>query len=259
LHLKQLKLPIVIQLKTPAQIALMARAGTLLASVLQELQAACSPGVPTQELDQLAQDLIRSGGATPGFWGYRGFPRSLCISLNDEVIHGIPGPRRLAKGDLVSLDLGLVLDGWWADAGRTVGVGPLSPAAAHLLAITQSALAAGIAQARSGNSLGDISAAIQSHAETAGFSVVRSYAGHGVGRSLHEEPSVPNFGAPKTGPRLRSGMTLAIEPMLNAGGPEVDLLPDGWTVRTRDHSLSAFFEHTVAITPNGPRILTLPA
>jgi methionyl aminopeptidase len=242
--------------KTQHEIDLMARAGSLLASVLPPLREACRPGVRTIELDKIADRLIRDGGATPGFLGYHGFPRSICVSINDEAVHGIPGNRKVAEGDLVSLDLGLVLEGFWADVGITVGVGKITPEAARLLKVTEQALYIGIDKARPGGYLGDISSAIQKHVEEAGFSVIRQFVGHGIGRQMHEDPQVPNFGRPGDLPRLKPGMTLAIEPMVNAGSPDVYMKPDGWTICTADGSLSAYFEHTVAITEKGPVVLT---
>ncbi len=247
-----------INLKTAHEIDLMARAGTLLASVLPPLEEACQPGVRTIELDRIADRLIRAGGATPGFLGYHGYPRSICASINDEAVHGIPGSRRIVAGDVVSLDLGLVLDGFWADVGITVGAGKISPEAQRLIKVTREALYVGIDKARPGGWLGDVSAAIQKHVEAAGFSVIRQFVGHGIGRQMHEEPQVPNFGQPGTPPRLKAGMTMAIEPMVNAGSYEVYMKPDGWTICTVDGSLSAYFEHTVAITEKGPLILTAP-
>lgn len=246
-----------INLKTPHEIEMMAAAGSLLARVLKELRAACRPGVATIELDRLAERMIREGGATPGFLGYQGFPRSICVSINDEAVHGIPGPRRIKEGDLVSLDLGLILDGFWADVGTTVAVGEVPKDAKRLVQATEEALQAGIEEALPGNRLGDVSAAVQAHAEAAGFSVIRQFVGHGIGREMHEDPQVPNFGRPGTGPELKPGMTLAIEPMVNAGTEEVYIKPDGWTVCTADGALSAYSEHTVAITRDGPRILTV--
>lgn len=248
-----------INLKTPHEIDLMARAGSLLASVLPPLKEACRPGVKTIELDRIADRLIREGGATPGFLGYNGFPRSICVSVNDEAVHGIPGNRKIKEGDLVSLDLGLVLDGFWADVGITVGVGEITPEAKRLLKVTEEALYVGIDRARPGGHLGDISSAIQQHVEAAGFSVIRQFVGHGIGREMHEDPQVPNFGQPGTPPRLKPGMTLAIEPMVNAGSHQVYMKPDGWTICTADRSLSAYFEHTIAITEKGPIVLTSPA
>ncbi|TMC11645.1 MAG: type I methionyl aminopeptidase [Chloroflexi bacterium] len=246
-----------INLKTKHEIELMLTAGRLLNSVVEEMKAACEPGVTTGDLDRLADGLIRQGGARPGFLGYQDYPKSTCISVNDEVVHGIPGRRAIHEGDIVSLDLGLVLDGFWADMGCTVPVGRVSPEALRLIRVTEESFWAGMEKAQAGNRLGDLSAAIQSHVEAAGYSVVRQFVGHGIGRNMHEDPQVPNFGTPGTGPELRPGMTLAIEPMVNAGSYDVYIKPDGWTVMTADGKLSAYFEHTVAITPDGPRILTL--
>jgi methionyl aminopeptidase len=247
-----------INLKTEHEIDLMARAGHALAEVLEELKAACQVGVRTIELDVLAERLIRERGGRPGFLGYNGFPNSICVSINDEAVHGIPGRRRIAGGDIVSLDLGLVLDGFWADVGATVAVGRVSSEAKRLLQATEESLYKGIEKAVPGGSVGDISAAVQAHAEAAGFSVIRQFVGHGIGRAMHEEPQVPNYGTPGTGRQLKPGMTLAIEPMVNQGGPEVFIKPDGWTVCTEDRSLSAYFEHTVAVTRDGPMVLTAP-
>ncbi len=245
-----------INLKTAHEIDLMARAGTLLASVLPPLRDACVPGVKTIELDRIAEKLIRDGGATPGFLGYHGYPRSICVSINDEAVHGIPGSRKVAAGDLVSLDLGLVLDGFWADVGITVGVGKITKEADRLLKVTEEALHVGIAKAKPGGWLGDISSAIQKHVEASGFSVIRQFVGHGIGRQMHEDPQVPNFGTPGTPPRLKAGMTLAIEPMVNMGRAAVKVLDDDWTVVTADHMPSAHFEHTVLVTKGEPDILT---
>ena len=247
-----------INLKTAHEIDLMARAGSLLASVLPPLKDACRPGVKTIELDRIADRLIRAGGATPGFLGYHGYPKSICVSINDEAVHGIPGNRKIQDGDLVSLDLGLILEGFWADVGVTVGAGKITPEAQRLLKVTEEALYVGIDKARPGGFLGDISSAIQDHVEANGFSVIRQFVGHGIGRQMHEDPQVPNFGRPGTPPRLKPGMTLAIEPMVNAGTYEVYMKPDGWTICTADGALSAYFEHTVAITENGPVVLTKP-
>jgi methionyl aminopeptidase len=248
----------VINLKTKHELDLMARAGVLLHSVTEELRAAVRPGVRTEELDRLADDLIRKGGGRPGFLGYHGFPKSICISVNDEAVHGIPGRRRIEDGDIVSLDLGLVLDGFWADMGCTVPAGHVSAHAERLIRVTEESFWIGIEQAVPGNHVGDISAAVQRHVESNGFSVIRQFVGHGIGRQMHEEPQVPNFGQPGSGPPLRSGMTLAIEPMVNAGSHEVYIRSDGWTVCTSDGSLSAYYEHTVAVTDDRPRVLTLP-
>jgi methionyl aminopeptidase len=246
-----------INLKTPHELGLMERAGSLLAQVVEELKEACREGVRTEELDRLADRRIRAGGARPGFLGYQGFPKSICVSINEEAVHGIPGRRRIKDGDLVSLDLGLVLDGFWADMGCTVMVGRVKPEAQRLVEVTHGCLDVAIEHAQPGHRLGDISAAVQEHAESAGFSVIRQFVGHGIGRNMHEDPQVPNFGASGTGPLLKPGMVLAIEPMVNQGGAEVLVKPDGWTVVTQDGSLSAYFEHTVAITKDGPRVMTL--
>jgi methionyl aminopeptidase len=214
------------------------------------------PGVTTGELDRLAEEFIRSRGGVPTFLGYRGFPASLCLSPNDMVVHGIPGKYRLEDGDILSVDVGVTLDGFVADAAYTHSVGDASDEAKRLLQVGQEALAAGVAQARPGNRLSDIGHAVQTVTEAAGFSVIRSLVGHGVGRSMHEDPQIPNFGEPGHGPPLQPGMTLAIEPMINAGGPDVVLHDDHWSISTEDGSLSCHFEHTVAVTESGPRILT---
>jgi len=230
----------------------------LVAHVLQKLREATKPGITTVELDQLAERTIREAGATPAFKGYRGYPASLCVSINEEVVHGIPGPRRLQEGEIVSLDVGVYRNGYYGDAAITVPVGKVSEQVARLLEVTQQALAKGIEQATHGNRLLDISHAIQSWVESQGFSVVRDFVGHGIGRELHEDPQVPNFGPPHQGPRLRPGMVLAIEPMINLGTWRVKILEDGWTVVTADKSLSAHFEHTIAISDGEPDILSLP-
>ncbi len=236
----------------------MADAGRLLASVMEALEKACRAGITTDDLDALADQLIRKGGGRPGFLGYHDFPKSICVSVNDEVVHGIPGKRRIREGDIVSLDMGLVLNGFWADCGTTVAVGKVSADAERLIRVTREALDLGIAQAQPGGRLGDISHAVQEHVEANGFSVVRQFVGHGIGRQMHEDPQVPNFGVPGTGPELRPGMTLAIEPMVNAGSHDVYIKADAWTVCTTDGALSAYAEHTVAITADGPQILTSP-
>ncbi len=227
--------------------------------VLELLARAVAPGVTTLALDRLAAEATRARGAAPAFLGYHGYPASLCISVNDEVVHGIPSATRvLREGDLVGLDFGAVKDGWFGDAARTVPVGAIAAPAARLVAAAKDALAAGIAAARPGARTGDVGAAVQGLVEARGYSVVREFVGHGIGRRLHEPPHVPNFGRAGTGELLRPGMVLAIEPMVNAGGPDVEVLDDGWTAVTSDGSLSAHFEHTVAVTENGPEILTLP-
>ncbi len=245
-----------IVLKTAHEVASMRRAGQIAARAIREVARAVAPGVTTAHLDDLAETFIRDAGGTPSFKGYRGFPASLCTSVDDEVVHGIPGPRVLEEGEIVSLDLGVLLEGFHADLALTVPVGDVPPEVRRLLATTATSLDAGIAAAKSGGSLGDIGWAIQSVVEAAGFSAVRDFAGHGIGRALHEDPQVPNVGRPRTGVALQAGMTLAIEPMVNIGGPDVFMEGDGWTVRTRDHSLSAHAEHTVAITVGGPEVLT---
>jgi methionyl aminopeptidase len=247
-----------INIRTPQEIEIMRQNNRLVAHVLQRLKEAIKPGITTEELDQLAERTIREAGATPAFKGYRGYPASLCVSINEEVVHGIPGPRRLQEGEIVSLDVGVYRNGYYGDAAITVPVGKVSEQAARLLEVTQQALAKGIEQATHGNRLLDIAHAIQSWVESQGFSVVRDFVGHGIGRALHEDPQVPNFGPPHHGPRLRPGMVLAIEPMINMGTWEVKILEDGWTVVTADKSLSAHFEHTIAISDGKPDILSLP-
>jgi methionyl aminopeptidase len=242
--------------KAPAEIERMARAGAVVADTLTLIGERARPGVSTQELDELADEFIRSRGGVATFKGYRGYPASICTSPNDMVVHGIPGLYTLREGDLLSVDVGVTLDGFVADSAYTFPIGEISPEAERLLEGCQAALAAGIDQCRVGNRLSDISHAIQRVTEEHGFSVVRSLVGHGVGRSMHEEPQIPNFGEPGRGPLLSEGMTFAIEPMINAGGPEVVLHDDEWSISTADSSLSAHFEHTVAITEEGPRILT---
>ncbi|MEW6032584.1 MAG: type I methionyl aminopeptidase [Bacillota bacterium] len=244
-------------LKTREEIETMRAAGRLAAGVLRALERAARPGVTTGELDRLAERLIREGGALPSFKGYRGFPACICASLNEEVVHGIPGLRRLREGDLLSLDVGVFLKGYHGDTALTVAVGgPPAGLAAALLETGRGALACGIARALPGGRLSDIGHAVQRFAEARGFSVVRDYAGHGIGQAMHEEPQVPNYGPPGQGPILKPGMVLAIEPMVNAGTFEVECLEDGWTVVTRDRKPSVHFEHTVAITEDGPEILT---
>jgi methionyl aminopeptidase len=242
--------------KSKTEIETMARAGRVVAETLRRLGEHMQPGVTTKELDEVAEDYIRSQGGVPTFKGYRGFPASICASPNSMVVHGIPGSYRLDEGDLLSIDVGVTLDNFVADSAFTFAVGEVDGEASRLLEACQAALAAGIAEARSGNHVQDISAAVQRTTEEAGFSVVRSLVGHGIGRSMHEEPQVPNFGEPGRGPLLAPGMTLAIEPMINAGSPEVWVADDRWSISTDDGSLSAHFEHTVAITDNGPLILT---
>ena len=234
----------------------MAAAGEILVATLALLEGKVRPGVRLDELDAAAERFIRSRGAVPSFKGYRGFPGSICASPNSMVVHGIPGPYSLARGDIISLDVGVTLDGWVADAARTLAVGPITPVARSLLTGTEGALMAGVEQCRPGHRLGDVSHAIQRHAEDAGLAIVRSLVGHGVGRSMHEDPQVPNFGDPGRGVVLEEGMVLAIEPMTTAGRPAVRVAGDGWAIFSQDGSLAAHFEFTVAITADGPRVLT---
>lgn len=247
-----------IHIRTREEIEKIRRSSRLVARALREIRQAIRPGVTTEELDRVAEEVITKGGGRPAFKGYRGYPASLCASVNDEVVHGIPDKRRLKEGDIVSLDLGVLMDGYYGDAAITVPVGRVSKLARRLLEVTEEALYRGIEKARVGNRLFDISHAIQRRVEEAGFSVVRDFVGHGIGRNLHEEPQVPNFGPPGQGPRLVEGMVLAIEPMVNTGTWRVRVLDNGWTVVTEDGGLSAHFEHTVAITESGPEILSLP-
>lgn len=243
-------------IKSPQEIELMRQAGRVVAETLREMARAVKPGLTTMQLDLLARHCIEKLQAEPAFLGYHGFPATICASLNEEVVHGIPGSRRLKNGDIVSIDVGARFKGYYADAAASFPVGEVSPLARRLLEVTRESLYQGIAKAITGNHLYDISAAVQDHVEKAGFSVVREYVGHGIGSELHEEPQIPNFGSPGRGPSLESGMVLAIEPMVNAGGWEVETKNDQWTVVTKDGSLSAHFEHTVAILPDGPEILT---
>ena len=243
-------------IKTPAQIEEMAAAGAIQARCLKMLRSKVRPGVTTNELDVAADKFIRSQGAEPTFLGYRGFPGSICTSPNSMVVHGIPGDDELKRGDIVSIDVGVTRDGWVADAAVTVPVGEIPPAARRLLETTEASLHAGVAEARPGNHLGDVSNAIQRRVEADHLSIIRSLVGHGVGRDMHEDPQIPNYGEPGRGPELEAGMVLAIEPMVNAGGPDVRVGEDNWAVYSADGSLAAHFEFTVAVTPDGPRILT---
>jgi len=242
--------------KTPEQVDRMALAGEILVRCLKMLERKTRAGVTTKQLDTAAEKFIRSQGATPAFKGYRGFPGSICASPNSMVVHGIPGAYELKRGDVLSIDVGVVKDGWVADAAVTVPVGEVGPEARKLLAVTKASLFAGVEQMRPGNHLGDVSAAIQRSAEAEGMSIIRTLVGHGIGCDMHEEPQVPNFGEPGKGPELEEGMVLAIEPMVNAGGPLVRMDEDGWSVYSEDDSLAAHFEFTVAVTAAGPRILT---
>jgi methionyl aminopeptidase len=244
------------EIKSPRELLAMERAGRVVAHTLVALQAAVEPGIRTRDLDTIARAEIARHGAVPSFVGYRGFPASVCVSVNDEIVHGIPGDKVIREGDLVSLDVGAIVDGFHGDAAVTVGAGEITPHAQELIDATRDALVAGIQAARAGARIGDISAAVQALAESRGYSVVREYVGHGIGRRMHEEPSVPNFGKPGRGILLKKGMALAIEPMLNVGTWRTRQLEDNWTVVTADGSLSAHFEHTIAITEDGPVILT---
>lgn len=243
-------------IKSNEEIAAMRRANRAAAEALDEVVRAIRPGVTTRELDDIAREGIARRGAKPAFLGYRGYPKSLCVSLNEEVVHGIPGGRTIKEGDVVSLDLGATKDGYVGDLAVTVPVGEVAKGAQELIRVTRESLYRGIEEARVGNRLYDISAAVEAHVKAAGFSVVRQFVGHGIGRDMHEEPQIPNFGKRGTGVRLKPGMTFAIEPMVNVGTWEVKILSDGWTVVTADGSLSAHFEHSIAITDDGPRILS---
>ena len=245
-----------IQLKTPEEIDRMAAAGRILARCHEILRSKARPGVTTADLDAAAERFIRSQGAEPAFKGYRGFPGSICASPNSMVVHGIPGSYELKRGDILSIDIGVVLDGWVADAAITHPIGNVTPIAGRLLATTRGALFDAVEQCRAGNRLGDVSHAVQARVEGDGFAVIRSLVGHGIGRDMHEDPQIPNFGEAGTGPELEEGMVLAIEPMVNVGTHHVRMGQDNWAVYSQDGSLAAHFEHTVAITAEGPRILT---
>ena len=244
-------------IKSSREIEQLRRPNAIVAEVLQRLRKAVVPGVTTQELDQITEEVILSKGALPAFKGYRGYPASLCASINEQVVHGIPNQRRLEEGDIISLDVGASLNGYFGDAAITLPVGNIDPEAERLLKVTERALTLGIEQARKGNRLFDISFAVQSWVESHGFSVVRDFVGHGIGKNLHEEPQIPNFGSPHQGPRLEEGMVFALEPMVNEGTYEVKILSDGWTVVTADRKRSAHFEHTIAVTDGDPEILTV--
>jgi methionyl aminopeptidase len=249
----------VIVCKSPDEIARMRVANELVADILEDLGAMVEPGVTTAELDAEAERRVRAAGAEPAFKGYRGYPATLCTSVNHEVVHGIPSRRRpLEQGDIISIDMGVKLGGFFGDSAVTVAVGAVSAQTESLLTVTREALWQGIAVVRVGGRVSDIGHAIQRHVEPRGFSVVREFVGHGIGKSLHEEPQIPNYGERGRGPRLAEGMVLAIEPMVNVGRPGVKVLGDGWTAITRDGSLSAHFEHTVAVTADGPLVMTLP-
>lgn len=244
-------------LKTPAEIEIMAEASRIVAEVLEVIRREVQPGITTDDLDHLAEKGIRERGGVPAFKGYRNYPKTLCASVNEQVVHGIPSKRKLKEGDIIGLDLGAIVGGFYGDSAVTVAVGRIPEKVERLVRVTEEALYRGIAQAVVGNRLTDISHAVQRHVEPEGYSVVTEFVGHGVGRQLHEEPQVPNYGRPGQGPRLQSGMVLAIEPMVNVGGSAVRVLDDRWTAVTADGSLSAHFEHTIAIQPQGPpRILS---
>jgi len=248
----------VIVRKSQNEIEIMREAGRVSARALRLVGEAVAAGVTTFELDEIAESVIRADGGVPAFKGYHGFPKTLCTSINCQVVHGIPSEMiKLRAGDIISVDVGAIIDGYYGDNARTFAVGAISDEATRLLVATKASLEAGIEQARAGHHLFDIGASVQAVAEGAGFSVVREYVGHGIGRQMHEDPNVPNYGIAGKGPRLEVGMVLAIEPMVNAGSASVDALPDGWTVVTRDGRLSAHFEHTVAITADGPVVLTV--
>jgi methionyl aminopeptidase len=242
--------------KTPEQVDQMAASGEILVRTMKMLKAKARPGITTLELDEAAEKFIRSQGATPSFKGYRGFPGSICSSPNSMVVHGIPGEYECKRGDILSIDIGVTYEGWVADAAVTVPIGPVSTEAKNLLEVTRNSLFDGVEQMVAGNHLGDVSSAIQRSVEANGLSVIRTLVGHGIGREMHEEPQVPNFGEPGRGPELEVGTVLAIEPMVNAGGPLVRMGDDGWSVFSEDDSLAAHFEFTVAVTPEGPRVLT---
>ncbi|MBV8152865.1 MAG: type I methionyl aminopeptidase [Candidatus Eremiobacteraeota bacterium] len=246
-----------VALKSPREIETMRRSGKITSKVLADLMKAARPGMTTSELDGMAEKGIRELGGVPTFKGYHGFPASICASVDDEVVHGIPGPRVLRDGDLLSIDIGTTFEGYVSDSAATVPIGNVSQAAQRLMAVTQECLMIGIAQMQRGKRVGDIGAAVQAHAEKNGYGVVRELVGHGVGRAMHEEPQVPNYGKPGTGVELRPGLVLAIEPMITQGAHAVKILKDGWTVVTADGKLAAHFEHTIAVTDDGPKILTL--
>jgi len=248
---------VAVELKSPREIALMREAGHILADVIERLRRTVKSGISTLEVDEDVEAFIRSRSAVPAFKGYRGFPATVCVSLNDEIVHGIPSAhRRVKEGDIVGLDLGCIVDGYYADCALTLPVGEILPEVQRLLDVTRESLDRAIAECRPGRRLSDVSHAVQAHVETQGFSVVRAFVGHGIGRALHEDPQVPNFGEPGRGPQLRPGMVLAIEPMVTMGSWEVRILDDGWTAVTKDGSLAAHFEHTIAITERGPDVLT---
>jgi methionyl aminopeptidase len=245
-----------IPIKSEQDLSLMRESGKTLAKILKKVQESIRIGITTLQIDELAEDLCRQAGAAPAFKGYRGFPASICTSVNEEIVHGIPSQKRLKEGDIISVDLGINYNGYFSDAAVTLPVGKISSGARKLIDVTKESLAKGIKATQANNRLTDISYAIQSYVERHGFSVVRQFVGHGIGRQLHEEPEIPNFGRPHRGPQLKEGMVLAIEPMVNMGTWESEVLEDSWTAVTKDRLYSAHFEHTVAITKDGPEILT---
>ncbi len=245
--------------KTKEEVAKMRRAGRIVAEMLEECERAAKPGVTTKDLDRVARDVLERRGARSNFLNYHGFPAVICTSPNNIIVHGIPGSYRLEEGDILSVDCGAIVEGYHADAARTFPVGEIDPETRRLIDATRESLNAGIKHVRDGSRLSDIGHAVQTVAEGSGFSVVREYVGHGIGTALHEEPKVPNYGRPGRGIKLKTGMVLAVEPMVNAGGPETALFDDGWTVATADGSLSAHFEHSIAVTDNGPEVLTVLA
>ncbi len=248
-----------VEVKSREEIATMRRAGAVVGDILVVLQGLVKPGLTTGQIDGIAREELKKRGAKPAFLNYHGFPGVICVSINHEIVHGIPSDKRALKdGDIVGLDFGCVIDRFYGDSAVTVGVGTISAEAERLIRVTRESLERGIAAVKAGARVGDIGAAVQTHAEAAGYGVVRDFVGHGIGRALHEEPPIPNYGKPGSGPRLKAGMTIAIEPMINAGGVEVETLADGWTAVTKDRKLSAHFEHTVAVTETGYEILTLP-
>ena len=246
-----------ISIRTPAELKVLSDAGKILASIINKIKCSLKSGITTGEVDRKAEELIKACKVIPAFKGYRGFPGCVCLSVNEEVVHGVPGKRVLKDGDIVSLDIGIVYKEYYSDTAITVGIGTIKPELQKLLDVTYESLFRGIEQARENNRLSDISHAIQEHAEANNFSIVREFVGHGIGKNLHEDPEIPNFGPPHQGPVLREGMVLAIEPMVNIGDSATKILSDGWTVVTQDQKPSAHFEHTVAISKNGPEILTL--
>lgn len=249
-----------VEVKSREEVAIMRAAGVIVADTLVLLKGLVKPGMTTGEIDAICREELKKRGAKPAFLNYHGFPGVICVSINSEVVHGIPSDKRALKdGDIVGLDYGCIVDGWFADSAITVPVGTISAEAQKLIDVTRESLMKGIAAVKAGNRLGDIGWAVQSHAQAHGYSLVREFVGHGIGRALHEEPPVPNYGKPGHGARLKSGMTIAIEPMVNLGGPEVATLGDGWTAVTKDGKLSAHFEHTVVVTDEGSEILTLPS